>query len=69
MDNIKCNVSNCKHNDNDKCVCKLDSIKVSCSCDGCDCTNFVKVIKKNNRELPYYFSFYLIYLLIPQYFI
>ena len=30
---------------------------------------FVKVIKKNNRELPYYFSFYLIYLLIPQYFI
>ena len=50
MDNIKCNVSNCKHNDNDKCVCKLDSIKVSCSCDGCDCTNKEETICESYKE-------------------
>ena len=48
MDNIKCNVSNCKHNDNDKCVCKLDSIKVSCS--GCDCTNKEETICESYKE-------------------
>ena len=46
MDNIKCNVSNCKHNDNDK----LDSIIVSCSCDGCDCTNKEETICESYKE-------------------
>lgn len=29
---INCNVFNCKHCDNKKCFCKLESIKV-CNCD------------------------------------
>lgn len=36
--NIKCDVSNCSHNNN-KCECSLDNVSISCQCDGDSCTN------------------------------
>ncbi|HBF44321.1 MAG TPA: DUF1540 domain-containing protein [Clostridiales bacterium] len=34
--NIKCDVTNCKHNVDCAC-CGLDSIKVTCGCSNCTC--------------------------------
>lgn len=33
---IKCDVESCKYNANDKKLCELDEIKVSCTCDNND---------------------------------
>ena len=41
---IKCNVESCKHQDSDKCECKLDEIQVSCVCDNDDCTCSVDTV-------------------------
>ena len=41
---IKCNVESCKHQDSDKCECKLDGIQVSCVCDNDDCTCSVDTV-------------------------
>lgn len=34
--NIKCDVENCKFNDNNTETCELDEIKVSCDCNNND---------------------------------
>ena len=47
---IKCNVTNCKHIDEDNEHCCLDSIKVSCCCDGCDCTDKDETICDSFKE-------------------
>lgn len=34
---IKCEVENCKYQNNDKCECELEEIKVVCNCSEDDC--------------------------------
>lgn len=34
---IKCDVESCEYNNCEEGTCTLDEIKVSCTCDNCDC--------------------------------
>lgn len=36
---INCDVSNCSYNNTKDCECSLDSVSISCQCDGDSCTN------------------------------
>lgn len=48
---IKCDVETCKYNDNEEEKCTLEEIKVSCTCDNCDCTNKDETICKSFKEV------------------
>lgn len=45
---VKCNVSNCKHNECD--CCNLEKLDISCTCPGCDCTDKEETICKSFQE-------------------
>lgn len=45
---IKCSVESCMHNND--CYCKLDEIKVDCTCDGCDCSKKDSTICDSFKE-------------------
>ncbi len=34
---IKCDVTNCKYNNDKTSTCNLEEIQVSCNCNACDC--------------------------------
>lgn len=54
---IKCDVENCKHNDNNDKMCELDEIKVSCDCNNNEaekentiCKSFDCNSNENNKD-------------------
>ena len=42
---VKCDVENCKHNDCN--LCALETLDISCTCNGCDCSNTKETICKS----------------------
>lgn len=47
---IKCNVESCKYNNEKDCLCNLDSIDVTCTCNKCECKNKVETICNSFKE-------------------
>lgn len=47
---IKCNVTNCKYNNDIDYLCKLDSIDVSCTCNQNNCNNKKETICNSFKE-------------------
>lgn len=47
---IKCDVSNCKFNDDTECLCTLDSVDISCTCNKCNCKNKTETICNSFKE-------------------
>jgi len=47
---IKCDVNNCKYNDDIYCLCTLDTIDVSCTCNKSDCKNKRETICNSFKE-------------------
>ncbi len=47
---IKCNVESCKYNNEKNCLCNLDSIDVTCTCNKCECKNKVETICNSFKE-------------------
>lgn len=54
MDNlsqiIKCDVKNCKYNDDADCLCTLDIIDVSCTCNKNKCNDKKETICNSFKE-------------------
>lgn len=47
---IKCDVENCKYNDDSNYLCTLDEIDVSCTCNKNDCNNKKETICNSFKE-------------------
>lgn len=47
---IKCDVSNCKFNDDTEYLCTLDSVDISCTCNKCNCKNKTDTICNSFKE-------------------
>lgn len=47
---IKCDVKNCKHNDDEECLCNLDSVDISCTCNKCKCSDKFETICNSFEE-------------------
>ena len=47
---IKCNVANCKYNDDTKYLCILKEIDVSCTCSKEKCTDKLETICNSFKE-------------------
>jgi len=47
---IKCDVSNCKYNDDTDCLCTLNEIDVSCTCNKNDCNTKLETICNSFKE-------------------
>lgn len=47
---IKCDVSNCKYNDDTNYLCNLDEIDISCTCNKCQCKNKKETICNSFEE-------------------
>lgn len=47
---IKCDVENCKYNDDSNYLCNLDEIAVSCTCNKNDCNDKLETICASFKE-------------------
>lgn len=47
---IKCDVSNCKYNNDTKYLCTLDEIDISCTCDKNNCNDKKETICNSFKE-------------------
>lgn len=47
---IKCDVSNCKFNNDNECLCTLDSIDITCTCNKCNCKSKTETICNSFKE-------------------
>lgn len=47
---INCNVSNCKYNDDADCLCTLDKIDISCTCNKNKCNTKLETICNSFKE-------------------
>ena len=47
---IKCDVTNCKYNDDEKYLCCLNEIDISCTCNKCQCKNKNETIFNSFEE-------------------
>ena len=47
---INCDVSNCKYNDDIDCLCTLDKIDISCTCNKNSCNNKKETVCNSFKE-------------------
>lgn len=49
--NVRCDVESCVHNCSN--ICDLEELKISCSCDGCDCQSKKETICSSFSKRKY----------------
>lgn len=47
---IKCDVTNCKYNNDEEYLCNLNSVDISCTCNKSECKNKSETICQSFKE-------------------